>query len=85
LLGKWIPLSLIRSSSLHPVSFSQWYLSGGSSADFLLSIKDKTQADIRLELASAEAQHLRTGNARSVHEMSPSAFISSGLEIEDFQ
>jgi len=45
----------------------------------------KTQADIRLELASAEQQHLCEGTTQSIHEMSPSAFISAGLEVEEQQ
>ncbi|KAF9513520.1 hypothetical protein BS47DRAFT_1362379 [Hydnum rufescens UP504] len=42
----------------------------------------KTQADICLKLASAEQQSLCVGTMESIHEMSPSMFISAGLEIE---
>jgi hypothetical protein len=50
-----------------------------------MAVAVKTQADIHLELASAEQRSLRTGITESIHEMSPSMFISAGLEIEDHQ
>jgi hypothetical protein len=45
----------------------------------------KTQVDICLELVLAEQELLFTGTAQPIHEMSPSKFISAGLEIEELQ
>jgi hypothetical protein len=51
----------------------------------ILIVIVKTQADIRLELAFVEQQHLLEGTTQSIHEMSPSGFISTGLELEEQQ
>ncbi|KAK7054294.1 hypothetical protein VNI00_003487 [Paramarasmius palmivorus] len=59
---------------------------GGLTRDNPYSLKEigDTEEDIRLKMATKEAEDILHG-ATVVHEMSPSAFISMGLDIEHQQ
>jgi hypothetical protein len=44
---------------------------------------DLTQADVRLQLAQQDAQDLQQSNTIPQSEVSPSAMINMGLELEE--